>query len=35
MMSKIELSKKDIEKLLQHREPMILIEKLKSIISLK
>ena len=35
MMSKIELSKKDIEKLLPHREPMLLIDKLTSIVSLK
>ena len=34
-MSKIELSKKDIEKLLPHREPMLLIDKLTNIVHLK
>ena len=34
-MSKIELSKKDIETLLPHREPMLLIDKLTNIVHLK
>ena len=34
-MSKIELNKKDIENLLPHREPMLLIDKLTNIVHLK
>ena len=34
-MIKTELSKKDIENLLPHREPMLLIDKLTNIIPLK
>ena len=34
-MSKIELNKKDIENLLPHREPMLLIDKLTNIVPLK
>ena len=34
-MSKIELNKKDIENLLPHREPMLLIDKLTNIVKLK
>ena len=34
-MSKIELNKKDIESLLPHREPMLLIAKLTNIVPLK
>ena len=34
-MSKMELSKKDIETLLPHREPMLLIDKLTNIVHLK
>ena len=34
-MSKIELNKKDIESLLPHREPMLLIDKLTNIVPLK
>ena len=34
-MSKTELNKKDIELLLPHREPMLLIDKLTKIVHLK
>ena len=34
-MSKTELNKKDIESLLPHREPMLLIDKLVNIVHLK
>tara|TARA_A100001015_G_scaffold161848_1_gene179934 strand:+ start:940 stop:1137 length:198 start_codon:yes stop_codon:yes gene_type:complete len=34
-MNKIELNKKDIENLLPHREPMLLIDKLTNIVPLK
>ena len=34
-MSKTELNKKDIENLLPHREPMLLIDKLTKIVPLK
>ena len=34
-MSKFELSKKEIERLLPHREPMLLIDKLTNIVPLK
>ena len=34
-MNKIELNKKDIENLLPHREPMLLIDKLINIVPLK